>query len=147
MNDLADVHLTRAQIDCLLLVDQHLTSKEIAPILSVSRHTVDQRIRLAMRTLGVARRGDAARITAEAYGPLIGSDPSHQGPSAILPVAVDMEFPRTGIPLPFATRSRPRNEMSFAFRLIWIVVIGFGAALSAGIYLAGLESLSRLLAR
>jgi DNA-binding CsgD family transcriptional regulator len=47
--------------------------------------------------------------------------------------------------LPFATRSNPRNEMSVGQRLFWIATIAIGAAFSAGMYLAGLESLSRLL--
>jgi ABC-type Na+ efflux pump permease subunit len=49
--------------------------------------------------------------------------------------------------MPFATRSNPRNEMSVGQRLLWIVLIATGAAFSAGMYLAGLESLSRLLNR
>jgi len=36
--------------------------------------------------------------------------------------------------------------MSVGQKLLWIVVIATGAAFSAGMYLAGLESLSRLLA-
>ncbi len=48
---------------------------------------------------------------------------------------------------PFATRSNPRNEMSVGQRLLWIAVIAIGAAFSAGMYLAGLESLSRLMSR
>ena len=53
----------------------------------------------------------------------------------------------TGSPLqlPFATRSHPSNEMSIVQRLLWIVLIAMGAAFSAGMYLAGLESLSRLI--
>jgi len=47
--------------------------------------------------------------------------------------------------LPFATRSHPSNEMSVVQRLLWIVLIAMGAAFSAGMYLAGLESLSRLI--
>jgi DNA-binding CsgD family transcriptional regulator len=47
--------------------------------------------------------------------------------------------------LPFATRSHPRNEMSVGLRLLWIVLIAIGAAFSAGMYLAGLESLSRMI--
>ena len=47
--------------------------------------------------------------------------------------------------LPFATRSHPSNEMSIVQRLLWIVLIAMGAAFSAGMYLAGLESLSRLI--
>jgi DNA-binding CsgD family transcriptional regulator len=46
---------------------------------------------------------------------------------------------------PFATRSNPRNEMSVGQRLFWIAAIAIGAAFSAGMYLAGLESLVRLL--
>ena len=48
------------------------------------------------------------------------------------------------LPLPIATRSQPSNEMSVATRLLWIVLIAVGAAFSAGMYLAGLESLSRM---
>jgi DNA-binding CsgD family transcriptional regulator len=46
---------------------------------------------------------------------------------------------------PFATRSNPRNEMNVGQRLFWIVVIATGATFSAGMYLAGLESLARLM--
>lgn len=47
--------------------------------------------------------------------------------------------------LPFATRSHPSNEMSVGYRLLWIVLIAMGATFSAGMYLAGLESLSRMI--
>jgi DNA-binding CsgD family transcriptional regulator len=47
--------------------------------------------------------------------------------------------------LPFATRSHPRNEMSVGQRLFWIAAIAIGAVFSAGMYLAGLESLARML--
>jgi DNA-binding CsgD family transcriptional regulator len=47
--------------------------------------------------------------------------------------------------LPFATRSHPSNEMSVGLRLMWIVLIAMGATFSAGMYLAGLESLSRMI--
>ena len=50
------------------------------------------------------------------------------------------------LPMPFATRNQPSNEMGIAARLLWIVLIAFGAAFSAGMYLAGLESLSRMIA-
>jgi DNA-binding CsgD family transcriptional regulator len=49
------------------------------------------------------------------------------------------------LPLPFATRSHSANEMSVGVRLLWIVLIAIGAAFSAGMYLAGLESLSRMM--
>ena len=47
--------------------------------------------------------------------------------------------------LPFATRSHPSNEMSVGLRLVWILLIAMGATFSAGMYLAGLESLSRMI--
>jgi DNA-binding CsgD family transcriptional regulator len=49
------------------------------------------------------------------------------------------------LPMPFATRSQSANEMSVGVRLLWIVLIAIGAAFSAGMYLAGLESLSRMM--
>lgn len=164
--------LTRGQLDCLLLVDQHLSSKEIATELNISPHTVDQRIRVALQALGVERRTHAARIVArhhEPYQRLIHQSPYIEGP---LPAehsdgAVSHQIRhadrageaggpdlnteqrsepfRSPLPLPFATRSHPRNEMSVGLRLLWIFLIATGAAFSAGMYLAGLESLARLL--
>lgn len=51
----------------------------------------------------------------------------------------------SSLQLPFATRSHPSNEMSVGLRLLWIVLIAMGATFSAGMYLAGLESLSRMI--
>ena len=164
--------LSRGQLDCLLLVDRHLNSKEIAAELNISPHTVDQRIRFALQTLGVERRTQAARIISrfhEPYQRLIHQSPhveidapaehstgavSHQirhadrageagGPDFKTEQRPDSSW--SSLPLPFATRSHPRNEMSVALRLLWIVLIATGAAFAAGMYLAGLESLARLL--
>ena len=164
--------LSAGQLDCLRLVDQHLSSKEIAVELNISPHTVDQRIRGALQILGVERRTQAARLVAKACGPyqrLI-----HQSPYIDEPIrpghpegTVSKQIRHAGragesgiagfiteqssapswasLPLPFATRSNPRNEMSVGHRLLWIVLIATGAAFSAGMYLAGLESLARLI--
>jgi DNA-binding CsgD family transcriptional regulator len=164
--------LSRGQLDCLLLVDQHLSSKEIAAELNISPHTVDQRIRGALQTLGVERRTQAARVVArhqEPYQRLIHQSPYIEGPTSPgqsggaisiqirhadrageagrpdLNTEQRSEFLRSPLPLPFATRSQPRNEMSVGFRLLWIFLIATGAAFSAGMFLAGLESLARLL--
>ena len=167
--------LTPGQLDCLLLVDQHLSSKEIAAQLNISPHTVDQRIRNALQTLGVERRTQAARLVAQAqafskdpYQRLIHQSP-HVEPTAAEGQSVgavrqqirhadragkagdpgfntEQKFASwSSLPLPFATKSHPRNEMSVGLRLLWIVLIATGAAFSAGMYLAGLESLARLL--
>jgi DNA-binding CsgD family transcriptional regulator len=163
--------LTRGQLDCLRLVDQHLSSKEIAAELGISPHTVDQRIRQSLQTLGVERRAQAARIVAQYCGPyqrLIHQSPyieaedarghpeaavSHQirhadrageaGGPGFLTEQRPTSF-RPSLQLPFATRSNPRNEMNVGLRLFWIATIAIGAAFSAGMYLAGLESLVRL---
>ncbi len=61
--------LSAGQVEVLLLVDRHLSSKEIAVRLGISSHTVDQRIRGALEKLGVVRRGEAARVVADHFGP------------------------------------------------------------------------------
>ena len=163
--------LTRGQLDCLLLVDQHLSSKEIAAELNISPHTVDQRVRLALQALGVERRTHAARIIARHHQPyqrLIHQTPHIEGGQSAAHSAVAIShqirhadrageaggpelkteqrtIARSSLALPFATRSYPRNEMSVGLRLVWIVLIATGAAFSAGMFLAGLESLARLL--
>jgi DNA-binding CsgD family transcriptional regulator len=164
--------LSKGQLDCLLLVDQHLSSKEIAAELGISPHTVDQRVRQSLQILGVERRSQAARIVAQYSGPyqrLIHQPPyipaelqsgqseaavSHQirhadrageaGGAGFLTEQRPASF-WPSLQLPFATRSNPRNEMSVGQRLFWIAAIAIGAAFSAGMYLAGLESLARLL--
>jgi len=163
--------LTEGQLDCLRLVDQHLSSKEIATELGISPHTVDQRIRQALHTLAVERRAQAARLVAQYSGPyqrLIHQSPYIPGKlqSGHPQAAVSHQIrhaDRAGeagsagflteqrpaslwlsLQLPFATRSNPRNEMSVGQRLFWIAAIAIGAAFSAGMYLAGLESFARL---
>lgn len=166
--------LTPGQLDCLRLVDQHLSSKEIAVELGISPHTVDQRIRLSLQTLGVERRSQAARLVSQELGPyqrLIDQSPHIEGDSnpgqSVAAVGFQIRHAdragkaghsgfnseqrpgliRSSLPLPFATRSHPRNEMSVGHRLLWIVLIAIGATFSAGMYLAGLESLSRMIGR
>ena len=60
--------LTKGQIQCLQLVEDHMSSREIATKLAISPHTVDQRIRLALQSLGVERRSQAARIVVGTFG-------------------------------------------------------------------------------
>lgn len=164
--------LTQGQLDCLRLVDQLLNSKEIAGELGISSHTVDQRIRQALAILGVERRSQAARMVAQVSGPYqrlihqsphiepdvpavhpnatVGTQIRHAdrageiGNAGFLTEQRPASF-RSSLQLPFATRSHPRNEMNVGQRLFWIAAIAVGAAFSAGMYLAGLESLARLL--
>ena len=148
--------------------------KEIAVELGISSHTVDQRIRLALQALGVERRSQAARLVSNEFGPyqrLIHQSPHIEGDpklgqsdgaigiqirhadrarKASLPgfnSEQRLGLSWSSLPLPFATRSHPGNEMSVGQRLLWIVLIAIGAIFSAGMYLAGLESLSRMIGR
>lgn len=63
--------LTEGQRECLRRVLRHQTSKDIARELGISPHTVDQRLRIAAKTLRVASRVEAARLLAlhEQCGP------------------------------------------------------------------------------
>ena len=60
--------LTDKQRECLRMVYRHMETKEIARVLGLSPDGVTQRIKSAMKTLGVDRRRDAALILAEAEG-------------------------------------------------------------------------------
>ena len=161
--------LSENQLRVLRLVDQHLNSKEIAAELGISPHTVDQRIRGAIRILGVTKRQEAARLVAQLgpYQRLIHQPPhiDETARDAEQDEAISFQIrhaDRAGgaglagleteqrttasrpFLLPWSTKSNPRNEMSVGQRLLWIVVIAMGASFSAGMYLAGLESLARL---
>ena len=163
--------LNQGQLDDLRLVDQHMSSKEIGARLGISPHTVDQRIRTAIRLLEVGRRQEAARLVslADPYQRLIHQAPYLDPPPAAddqdgaigfqirhadrqeeagASIGLDTEqgtvSSRSPLVFPWPTRSHPRNEMSVGQRLLWIAVIAMGASFSAGMYLAGLESLARL---
>ncbi|MEI9928814.1 MAG: helix-turn-helix transcriptional regulator [Sphingomonas sp.] len=60
--------LTERQRSCLRLVGALANSKEIARELGISRHTVDEHIRVAMATLGLSSRYEAARALAAHEG-------------------------------------------------------------------------------
>lgn len=51
---------------------------------------------------------------------------------------------RTPLFLPIPTRAHPLNRMGAFSRLLWILLIALGASFSVGMFLAGLESLARL---
>lgn len=139
--------LSRRQLESLRLVGQHMSSKEIAAQLGISPHTVDQRIRTSLKVLGVARRSQAARLVARC---------GTAGPIELPPRTDNQRDPggmhqgqllRWSWQPPLATEGHPRNEMGAVQRLTWIAVIAAGVAFSTVIYLAGLESLGRLLAQ
>lgn len=168
--------LTEGQRECLRRVLRHMSSKEIARELGISSHTVDQRLRIAMQTLGASSRVEAAKMLAarEQDGPY---QPSVYQPLYIAPTTLphaalrsDAEgqreqrggesawddragqtaappTPSPRIPLSLPIRGGQRNELGPWQRLGWIVAIAIGTALAFGALLAGLQALAQLAQR
>jgi DNA-binding CsgD family transcriptional regulator len=124
--------LTEQQRVCLRHVYAHKTSKEIAPLLGIAPNSVDQHIKAAMRVLGVGDRRSAAIMLARLEGT---ADP---GPD---PPPVD-RAQGLRLPLPIGG-SKPRH-LSPLHRLAWILAAMLLIALVFGVFLAGLDALSRL---
>lgn len=166
--------LTEGQREALRMVYRHMETKEIARELGISPDGVTQRIKAAMRTLGVNRRRDAAHLLAEAeetaayprrvYPPRDIATLSHSatmtastegerhhGPASVRAMreeqsAYDMAPPlRTGgFQLPLPIRGSRPDDLDWLWRLGWIIAIMLLIALVFGMFLAGFESLSRL---
>jgi DNA-binding CsgD family transcriptional regulator len=131
----AAANLSEGQRECLRMVLSHMSSKEIARALGISRHTVDQRLRLAMRTLQVANRIDAARALAAhegagAYQPLVHQPPHIDPAPAADPIA--------------ASRTREASDDGGLRRLGWIMGIAAAAAVFLGALFIALNALSEL---
>ena len=168
--------LSEAQLLCLRMVFMHMSSKDIARELKISPHTVDQRLKAAIQILGVDSRVEAARLLARAeggdtYQPLVYQPPDIAGhpPIAPIPVLVDhgdadrfsgramredqaafdavfrhSYSPKT-LPLPIGGGNP--NDLSPWQRLGWVIAIMLLVTLTFGVFMAGLEALSRLAGR
>ena len=127
--------LTDGQRACLRMVLRHMSSKEIARALGISRHTVDQRLRLAMRTLQVANRIEAALALAahegsEAYQPCV-HQPPHLDPAPAADPAI-------------AFRMKKADGDVGLRRLGWIMAIAASTAALLGAVFIALNALSEL---
>lgn len=168
--------LSEAQRICLRMVFMHMSSKDIARELGISPHTVDQRLKGAIQTLGVESRVEAARMLARhegggTYQPLVYQTPDIAaapiaGPIPILvdhgdadirsgramreeQAAFDAVFPqsRSTMTLPLPVGGATPDDLKPWQRLGWAIAIRFGVVLTFGVFLAGLEALSRLAER
>lgn len=74
------VKLSEGQRACLRRVLMHMSSKDIARELDISPHTVDQRLRVAIQTLGAANRFEAARMLAQYERPELYQPSVYQAP-------------------------------------------------------------------
>ncbi len=159
---LVDQHLSSKEIALKLGISPHTVDQRVRQSLHILR--VDKRGEAARMVASTMRTSDDPAYQRLIHQPpYIDASPapghqdgavSHQirhadraGGSSLVGIETEQRPANrwASLPLPFATRSNPRNEMSVGFRLLWIVLIAIGATFSAGMYLAGLESLSRLL--
>jgi DNA-binding CsgD family transcriptional regulator len=132
-------NLSAAQVETLRHVFAHRSSKEIARIMGVSPHTVDERVRRAIRTLGVASRIEAARIVEstadEPYQPLIYQAPQ-LGSAALTYEEMASQLSEgppnasAHIGFPFPTRGRPFNTHGLRERILWPILIAFGTIMA-----------------
>jgi DNA-binding CsgD family transcriptional regulator len=125
--------LNEGQRECLRMVLRHMSSKEIARALGISRHTVDQRLRLAMRTLEAGNRIDAARALARQEG-TEGYQPSAYQPPHIDPAP-------TATPSAARTTREPGNDDGLR-RWGWIMAIAAAAGVLFAAVFIGLNALS-----
>jgi DNA-binding CsgD family transcriptional regulator len=166
--------LTDGQRAVLRMVNRHMETKEIARELGISPDGVNQRIKTAMRTLGVNKRRDAALMLAEAegfepYQPLVhlprdiesGPDSStfgastesgqEPGPASIgamreeqAAFEVGPQFRERRFRWPLPVRGGRPGDLNALQRLGWIFGAMLLIALAFGVFLAGMEALSRL---
>lgn len=175
MQDERIAKLSEGQRECLRMVYRHMETKEIARSLGISPDGVSQRIKTAMRTLGVHRRRDAALLLAEAEG--LSPYPSRVHPPqdiaaaphfAPFDVSTEHEWRHRG-PAP-AGEMRERQasydaaphlpgkgfrppvpvwgarpaDLGPLQRLGWIFGLILAIAFIFGVFVAGVEALSRL---
>jgi hypothetical protein len=151
-----------------------METKEIARELGISPDGVNQRIKAAMRTLSVNKRRDAALLLAAAegqdpYQPQVyppqdivsADDPATFGPStesgrdyrpasigamreeqAAFEAVPQLRPRRLRLPLP--VRGGRPSDLNAMQRLGWIFGMMLMIAFAFGVFLAGMEALSRL---
>lgn len=140
----AILRLSERQRQCLRLTLVRRSSKEIARELGISAHMVDKYIKTAREMLGVTSRFEAARLLADHEGVDWVQKLDPQRLDLSLPIlAPPSPAPRSGeasgagtqgVPLPFPTAGRPRNDLTAGQRLAWITAIAaFSAVLAAGL--------------
>lgn len=136
--------LTEQQRLCLRLVFAHMTSKEIAPHLGIEPGSVDQHIKTAMRTLGVADRRTAAKLLAEYEAS--GGDSARAGiRMQEQQMAFQVEPVRREPLLPLPWEGLRPTHVGWMKRLAWIAAIAIGCALSFAALIAAADAFTRLM--
>ena len=165
--------LSEGQRECLRMVYRHMETKEIARKLGISPDGVTQRIKAAMRILGVNRRKDAALILAraegtESYPPLVypprdiamapepamfaaSTEGGRYSGSSVGAMREDQAVFEAAPPLrsrgsrlPLPIWGGRPSDLGALQKLGCIFAIMLMIALTFGVFLAGFEALSRL---
>jgi len=144
--------LSDGQRACLRLIYERREIKDIARELGIAPVTVNQRLTAARRHLRVSRSVDAARLLVEFEREQGVYNPPIYSPTSVEPAAdrgpssdrQDEGMRQPGIPLPFPTQRRPRNDLSFGRKLITAVILAALIALIFGGGVAALAGLSEL---
>lgn len=152
MEDLRFDSLSAGQKECLRLYHARWEIKEIARHVNRSAVTVNQRLALARKHLGVTRSAEAARLLAEYEAGAVGiySPPIYRpemvGTADIeVPIAPGGEELVGGFPWPFPTASKPTNDLNFGGKLAAALVLAALIVLTFGGAVAALSGLSELL--
>ena len=172
MNDSRFSELTEKQQECLRMAADHMSSKEIARVLGISASAVEQRLKYAVRTLRVRDRREAARLFSrweqsgcgettcgspgvedsapEPHSVAVGAQAPDTWDAAQLADSAGYFDPHWDQPVakaiswPWAGEGRVPADLSRSQRVFWVVSITFGLILVFGVFVAGLEALSRL---
>ncbi len=137
--------LTDGQKECLRLFHARWEVKDIARHIGRSPVTVHQRLAAARQHLGVSRSVEAARLLFEHEGGIY--DPTIYDPAIVVEPQPDDASTldrMAGFPLPFPTQGRPRNDLTFAGKLAYSLVLSAIIALVFGGSIAALSGLSEL---
>jgi hypothetical protein len=153
-----------------------METKEIARALGISPDGVNQRIKAAMRILGVNRRRDAALLLAEVeaegqhhYQPLVypprdiapdrdpgtfaaSTESGREQEPAMIGAMREEQAAFRAVPqlrsqrfrLPLPVRGGRPSDLNALQRLGWIFGMMLAIAFAFGVFLAGMEALSRL---
>jgi DNA-binding CsgD family transcriptional regulator len=129
------------QKEILRLVYQNFEAKQIAKTLGISPHTVNDHMRTARRTLGVARTMDAARLLVQFEHPnWMRTEPIGVG----LASETGDEGDATSALLPTAAR-RSRYRLGPLVRIVIIVALAFGVAAATGALIEAADVITRLI--
>ncbi len=146
--------LTNGQRECLRLVQALQSSKQIARRLGISRYTVDQRLMLACRKLGVRSRVEAALLLAEHEGRVVfepapermalsqlDGAPRADEPQVRITAAQTGRQTGVGLVLPIPHGAVTQNRLTTVQRLGWTLAIGAASIILFGVLMAALTTL------